>query len=164
MISSSCLLPYPSPELVENLNKIWISHTKLSPQAFPECWPHSSGSVSRYASPSTPSTHPARVNCCALQSLLIYCSGFIIYNLYFHPLCKFPGPLSFAATDIPYADGYIRGTTPMTMKKLHDTYGLVVRVAPNRLSFNDGAAFKDIYGHRQGKLNMQKDMTFYAGP
>ena len=40
----------------------------------------------------------------------------------------------------------LRGTLPFDIKKLHDEYGPVVRVAYNELSFIDPQAWKDIYG------------------
>jgi cytochrome P450 len=34
--------------------------------------------------------------------------------------------------------------------------GPVVRVSPNELAFNSAQAWEDIYGHRQGHINMHK--------
>jgi hypothetical protein len=42
-----------------------------------------------------------------------------------------------------------RGTLPFDIKKLHDEYGPVVRVAYNELSFIDPQAWKDIYGYAE---------------
>jgi len=88
----------------------------------------------------------------------------VFYNLYLHPLRKYPGPRSLASSDLLYALSIIRGNSITKLKHLHDVYGPVVRFGPNRLSFDDPAAFKDIYGHRQGRQNLQKDMTFYSYP
>ena len=43
------------------------------------------------------------------------------------------------------------------LRKLHDRYGPVVRIAPDELSFIDRAAWKDIYGSRPGHKNFHKD-------
>ena len=44
------------------------------------------------------------------------------------------------------------------IKEFHERYGPVVRVAPNELSFIDGQAWQDIYGHhRTGAPNFQKN-------
>ncbi|KFY23056.1 hypothetical protein V493_06128, partial [Pseudogymnoascus sp. VKM F-4281 (FW-2241)] len=48
--------------------------------------------------------------------------------------------------------------------QLHTTYGEVVRIAPDELSFTNADAWRDIYGHRQGHLPMPKDMSFYNRP
>jgi hypothetical protein len=37
---------------------------------------------------------------------------------------------------------------PYEVKKLHDRYGPVVRIAPGELSYNDPDAWQDIYGNR----------------
>lgn len=36
-----------------------------------------------------------------------------------------------------------------------------IRTGPNRLSYIDYAAFKDIYRYRQEKKNMKEDPKFY---
>lgn len=49
------------------------------------------------------------------------------------------------------------------MKDLHDRYGDIVRVAPDRLSFIGPQAWKDIYGHRKANQQMiGKDKKFYS--
>lgn len=80
-----------------------------------------------------------------------------VYNLYFHPLAKFPGPKTNAASPLPGIYSLLRGRLPLDNKKLHDIYGPVVRVSPNELAFNSAQAWEDIYGHRQGRPNMHKD-------
>jgi len=89
--------------------------------------------------------------------LLAYVAGGIIYNLYFHPLAKFPGPKLNAASPLPGIYSLLKGRLPLENKKLHDKYGSVVRVSPNELAFNSVQAWEDIYGHRPGHLNMHKD-------
>jgi cytochrome P450 len=81
----------------------------------------------------------------------------IIYNLYFHPLAKFPGPRINAASNLPGIYSLLKGRLPLENKKLHDKYGSVVRVSPNELAFNSADAWEDIYGHRPGHPNMHKD-------
>lgn len=46
-------------------------------------------------------------------------------------------------------------------KDLHDQYGDVVRISPTQLSYNTAGAWKDIYGHRVGKTQLEKDPNFY---
>ncbi|KAH8898557.1 isotrichodermin C-15 hydroxylase [Thozetella sp. PMI_491] len=73
-----------------------------------------------------------------------------VYNVFFHPLRAFPGPLSHRMSAIPWAIAHARGVKPFHIQKLHDRYGPVARVAPNFLTFTDSRAWRDIYGHRVG--------------
>ncbi|KAH8651351.1 putative cytochrome P450 [Xylariales sp. PMI_506] len=74
----------------------------------------------------------------------------IIYNLFLHPLRKFPGPLSQRVSRLPWGIRHARGLQALHTQTLHDRYGSVVRIGPNHLSFTDPQAWKDIYGHRVG--------------
>ncbi|KAJ6095928.1 hypothetical protein N7486_006674 [Penicillium sp. IBT 16267x] len=87
--------------------------------------------------------------------------GRIIYNVFFHPLAKYPGPKSMAATRLPYMGFILAGKTAQTIKALHEQYGEVVRIAPDELSFIDGDAWKVIYGTRPGHGQKPKDSRFY---
>jgi cytochrome P450 len=66
-----------------------------------------------------------------------------------------------AASRLPYMRMMLRGRTPQEMKKLHLTYGNIVRIAPDELSFIDSDAWKPIYGTRPGHSQKQKDLRFY---
>lgn len=68
------------------------------------------------------------------------------YNLYFHPLAKFPGPFLARASLVYYSISTLNGKLATEVRFLHDKYGDVVRIAPNILSFNSGQAWEDIYG------------------
>ncbi|KEF53687.1 uncharacterized protein A1O9_10087 [Exophiala aquamarina CBS 119918] len=110
-------------------------------------------------------THPGRSVAGAARLLagataLLFCMytiGLWMYNLYFHPLAKFPGPRLNAISPLPGIYSLLRGRLPLDNKLLHDKYGAVVRVSPNELAFNSAQAWEDIYGHRQGRPNMHKD-------
>ncbi|PGH26436.1 hypothetical protein AJ80_01934 [Polytolypa hystricis UAMH7299] len=80
-----------------------------------------------------------------------------IYRLTLHPLAKFPGPKFNAISPIPGIYYLLKGRLPMVTKQDHDKYGPVIRVSPNELSFSSPKAWDDIYGHRQGHINMHKD-------
>jgi cytochrome P450 len=45
----------------------------------------------------------------------------------------------------------------METRKLHDKYGSAIRLSPNELAFNSAQAWSDVYGHRVGRLDLQKD-------
>ncbi|CAG8217872.1 unnamed protein product [Penicillium nalgiovense] len=67
-----------------------------------------------------------------------------------------------AATRLPYIRMILGGRFPQGTKALHQQYGDVVRIAPDELSFIDGAAWKPIYGTRVGHGQKSKDHRFYA--
>ncbi|KAK1762847.1 averantin oxidoreductase [Phialemonium atrogriseum] len=81
----------------------------------------------------------------------------VIYNLYIHPLARFPGPFLARVSPFPNVLALLRGRIPFWIKACHDKYGPIVRVSPNELSFDNEAAWKDIYGSRPGHKNFHKD-------
>ncbi|KAI1771516.1 putative cytochrome P450 [Hypoxylon cercidicola] len=94
--------------------------------------------------------------------IIIKVVGSGIYNVYFHPLSRFPGPKLAACSNVPFSTGFLGGRQPYNMVDLHRRYGPVVRVAPNELSFNTAQSFRDIYGFRPGHKTFVKS-TFYEG-
>ncbi|KAK3349016.1 cytochrome P450 [Lasiosphaeria hispida] len=93
--------------------------------------------------------------------VFIYATSYAFYNLFLHPLRRYPGPLLMRATRMGYHWRAMRGTLPFDMLPLHKRYGPVVRIAPGELAFADPAAWKDIMGHRAGGLEMEKSLQFY---
>ncbi|KAK9415588.1 putative Cytochrome P450 [Seiridium unicorne] len=93
---------------------------------------------------------------------VIYACVKIIYNVYFHPLAKFPGPFLAAITNVPYSYWFLSGRQPYKLLEIHVRYGPVVRTAPNELSFNTPESWRDIYGHRSDHKTFVKG-KFYAG-
>ncbi|PKS09442.1 hypothetical protein jhhlp_004057 [Lomentospora prolificans] len=71
-----------------------------------------------------------------------------IYNVFFHPLRHFPGPISHRASIFPWGVQLIRGTLPFHALELHQKYGPVVRIRPSELAFANAQAWQDIYGHK----------------
>ena len=86
----------------------------------------------------------------------------IVYNLYFHPLRKFPGPLLARASNVCFSYWFHGGRQPYNILDLHLKYGPVVRIAPNDLSFNTAQSWQDIHGFRQGHKTFIKGV-FYDG-
>ena len=86
----------------------------------------------------------------------------MIYNLFLHPLSNFPGPKLGAATRLWHIYHRVRGDWVYVIKSLHDIYGPVVRIAPDEVSFTESAAWLQIYGHRSGKPELQKDSVTYS--
>lgn len=77
----------------------------------------------------------------------MYAIGKVLYNLFFHPLRKYPGPWYAAASPLWIAYHHVRGDHPHHVRDMHNRYGPVVRLAPDELSYTDARAFHDIYGH-----------------
>ncbi|TAQ88837.1 hypothetical protein B7494_g2857 [Chlorociboria aeruginascens] len=84
--------------------------------------------------------------------LLTYPIAQIVYNLYFHPLAKFPGPRLGAVSYLFFSKTYVDGNGHKILRALHEKYGPVVRWAPDQLSFASAAAWKDIYVPQNGKI------------
>ena len=85
----------------------------------------------------------------------------MVYNVYFHPLAKFPGPKLHAATHLPFFRNVWTGNSAKKIKSMHDKYGDTVRTSPSSLSFIRVQAFRDIYGQRIGKKQLPKYENFY---
>ncbi|KAK1996017.1 cytochrome P450 [Colletotrichum falcatum] len=86
--------------------------------------------------------------CLFMGFTTIYIVSNITYNLFFHPLRHFPGPLAMRATQVTKCYRLWRGTAPFDMLELHRRYGDVVRIAPDELAFANPSAWKEIMGHR----------------
>ncbi|KAM7185510.1 cytochrome P450 [Naviculisporaceae sp. PSN 640] len=85
----------------------------------------------------------------------------VVYNLYFHKLSRFPGPLLARSTllwQIYYSQ---RGTLHYAIRDAHRKYGSVVRVLPNELSFSSVESWKAIYGHRPSGEPQPRKGDFY---
>ncbi|KAL7809258.1 cytochrome P450 [Trichoderma gracile] len=88
-------------------------------------------------------------------------AGVAIYNVWFHPLSKFPGSTHMAAFYLPYMyDSFIRGTMHNTIRKLHHEYGPIVRVGPNHLAIDGSVGWPDVYGHKAGQEEFGKVPEF----
>ena len=75
-----------------------------------------------------------------------------VYNLYFHPLRKLPGPKLWIAFPVLRNVAQMRGQLDFQIRELHETYGDVVRMGANFVSFTSPEAWKDIYGHGHAEL------------
>ncbi|KAL0059268.1 hypothetical protein AAF712_013992 [Marasmius tenuissimus] len=89
-----------------------------------------------------------------MHTIAALCLGYLatittqaVYRVFFHPLRKFPGPRTAAATFYyrAYFDVVKDGGWTKHMVELHERYGSVVRVSPSELHFSDPKAFDDIY-------------------
>lgn len=96
-----------------------------------------------------------------MQILLYYFSLFV-YNAFFHPLARFPGPRFRSATPFVSLWGALKGDQAFDYATLHDIYGPVVRIGPNTLSYITATAWREIYGMQEGKAYRQ--MPKVRGP
>ena len=104
--------------------------------------------------------------------ILIFCvtTYNALYNRYFHPLHRFPGPFWGSVTDLYHT--YLLGTSQVHLKqlRLHQAYGSydgsrsgeitqltnlsptgsVIRISPNLLSFSDPTLLPGVY-HRHSE-------------
>ncbi|KAI1329518.1 isotrichodermin C-15 hydroxylase [Xylariaceae sp. FL0255] len=97
-----------------------------------------------------------------LVGTLIYTVIRIIYNVYFHPLASFPGPLLRRMSRVPWTLALLRGSVVFDAAELHRKYGPVVRTAPNELAFLDPRAWRDIMGG--GAADIPKWIAMYGVP
>ncbi|CAL5865821.1 uncharacterized protein PFLUO_LOCUS27 [Penicillium psychrofluorescens] len=98
--------------------------------------------------------------------LLAYPLWVVVYNLYWSPLSKFPGPRIAAVTNLPNLYWTTTGQYHWKLKELHDKYGDIVRTGPKMLVYRSPQAWRDIYSHRKsGAGSFVKDPEFYLqGP
>ncbi|KAI1818680.1 cytochrome P450 [Poronia punctata] len=93
--------------------------------------------------------------------IAVYVASHIIYNLYLHPLRKYPGPWLGRATLLWRFYNVLGGRWHRRVDALHKKYGPVVRVSPNELSFASLESWKDIYGHATGGRGTCTKSEFY---
>ncbi|KAK8029625.1 hypothetical protein PG993_010916 [Apiospora rasikravindrae] len=84
----------------------------------------------------------------------------VVHMRFLHPLRRFPGPWLRSISQIPTALDLLRANQPMVMRKLHEKYGPIVRLAPNELSFIDADAWEAIFGFQKNGPNFEKSELF----
>ncbi|KAL4970623.1 cytochrome P450 [Aspergillus stella-maris] len=95
-----------------------------------------------------------------LWIVLIYTVLNAFYNLYLHPLSRFPGPKRWQCNYFFLFKTTIAGKLEESIKAFHENYGPVVRYSPNNLSFTSPTAWKNIYGFQDNAPD--KDPSFYG--
>ena len=83
-------------------------------------------------------------------------------NLYWHPLARYPGPKIWAAFRLPYCYSLWRGTLVHDIHAIHQTYGDLVRVAPNEISVARSDGWNDIYCRRPGHQPFPKNPIWWG--
>ncbi|KAI1153547.1 cytochrome p450 monooxygenase [Nemania diffusa] len=108
----------------------------------------------------SPASYLTQLGIALLAWACIVAAGRVVYNIFFHPLRSFPGPLVCRATNLWRVSKLFSGDLPQNVRRLHEEYGPVVRIAPHELAFIESQAWKDIYGHHN-TFEMAKDDKFY---
>ncbi|PWA02954.1 hypothetical protein BB558_000891 [Smittium angustum] len=72
----------------------------------------------------------------------VYFISKVLYRLFLHPLNKIPGPWWARLTSIPYLFQIVIGNGIGISKKIHDKYGSIARVAPDKISVADTSNIK----------------------
>ncbi|KAG9186431.1 hypothetical protein G6011_09539 [Alternaria panax] len=82
-----------------------------------------------------------------------------IRNIFFHPLSAFPGPRLAASSTwwSAYQQVIMGRSMHHICERLHEQYGDIVRIGPNRLHFNHPSMYEEIYRKR-----WDKDPYMYA--
>ncbi|KAH8806130.1 cytochrome P450 [Xylogone sp. PMI_703] len=94
-----------------------------------------------------------------ISCLLFYTILYVLYQRFFHPLAKYPGPFFATLTDLGRFNYFYSLKIDQILFELHRKYGPIVRYGPNDLSFWEGKAVVKIY--KAGR-SMPKS-AFYNG-
>ena len=99
----------------------------------------------------------------SLGLYLIYSFIFAVYQLYFSPLRKIPGPKSWIAFPILRHISAVRGNLDTDCRRFFDYYKTdAIRVSPKEVFFNSAEAWQPIYGHGRTP-QLQKPMRKFPG-
>ncbi|KJZ71658.1 hypothetical protein HIM_08970 [Hirsutella minnesotensis 3608] len=79
--------------------------------------------------------------------------AYVIYQVTFHPLAKYPGPFIAKLTSLYSVYHAARGDRHSDLYRLHQKHGSFVRFGPNHVSILSASALEQIYGHQ---ANVQK--------
>ncbi|KAF3910503.1 hypothetical protein AA313_de0207826 [Arthrobotrys entomopaga] len=79
------------------------------------------------------------------SALVVFYIISCIYQLYFSPLAKVPGPWYAALSKGWFLTMSMRGNVSFVVHKLHQKYGPYVRIAPNEISVADLESVKKIH-------------------
>jgi cytochrome P450 len=95
--------------------------------------------------------------------LIVFALAFCVaFGKYRRGLNKFPGPFWASVSDLWQVITAIRGYQKHPYIQLHQKYGDIVRIAPNKLSFADPAAIRDVLG--VGKYFDKSGFYFVSAP
>lgn len=77
---------------------------------------------------------PAKALLAAGVCLALWVASYVVYQVYFHPLARFPGPFLASVTDLWQVYQFLTLRQPYNLTELHAEYGQFVRYGPDKLS------------------------------
>ena len=80
----------------------------------------------------------------------------IIWNAFFSPLSRYPGPFLSKFNRIPFTIENLRLESHTALLRWHKKYGPVIRVAPTELSCTTPEVWRHVWAHRQGHEEFMK--------
>ncbi|KAF2676797.1 cytochrome P450 [Lentithecium fluviatile CBS 122367] len=95
----------------------------------------------------------------AISFSLIYLTATAIYNLYWHPLAKYPGPFLCRISGLPSFYHACMGDRHIWLWQLFQIYGDKIRASPNALLFNTSEAWHSLFDK---KTNVRKSGFYEA--
>lgn len=96
----------------------------------------------------------------AVGICILYLLVYIIYQRFFHPLAKYPGPFLASVTDLWQVHQFLTLRQPYHLTELHAKYGAFVRYGPDKLSITAEDAIPIIY--QKGGRSMPKTEFYDA--
>jgi hypothetical protein len=78
-------------------------------------------------------------------------TSYAFYQRSFSPLSKIPGPFWASMSPLWKLRVFRRGDFHLIILKLHEEYGVTVRIAPNEVIIADGSAIRQIYSTVEGR-------------
>ena len=96
-----------------------------------------------------------------LISLFLSIVAFTVLFVFFtNPLCHIPGPWLPATFSLPLFIQSLRGKRMTWIKTLHDRYGPVIRIAPNKVCVSADEGVKLIYSNKASKSHAYDAFRF----
>ncbi|KAI1873310.1 uncharacterized protein JN550_003563 [Neoarthrinium moseri] len=101
------------------------------------------------------------------RNLLVLWGAYLVlrcvYNVYFHPLRKIPGPWMAAMTPFSdfWHDAVKSGNYLWEIRKMHEKYGPIIRINPNEVHIDDPEYYQNVYAGGVHRIN--KDSSTVAG-
>ena len=87
---------------------------------------------------------------CGVLLVFVVAFELVLRPLFFNPLSKIPGPKLYALTKWRLALDEWYGKRTISIHRLHERYGPVIRIGPNEVHFNSPTAMRTIYGPGSG--------------
>ncbi|KAH7110179.1 cytochrome P450 [Dactylonectria macrodidyma] len=99
----------------------------------------------------------ATASAAVLGILFLTSLGIAAHRLFFHALCRVPGPFLAKVTPLYFVPATFKFDRVYRLRKLHEKYGPIVRIGPNEVSLSDWRMYRRIYTDKQAL----KDPQFY---